>query len=335
MTVRTEAPTALPGSTSTASATEVWGSTQWRQEALRWIDAYLESHGTERLPTIPPQPRLRPWSTLLVIDTVDHQRLWFKAGLPELSPETRIMTQLRKVAPDSIAAAVAVDHERRWSLTPDLGRTMHDEGLGSDVSRLSALLRVYARVQRASASVSEKLRRDAVPVMTPQTVARELLSMRVSPDIAHAVRAAAGRLEDLSLPLTIHHADLHPGNVYVTNSAPASFQAVIGDWGDATLANPLTSLLSPMRHVRSTLSAADGEVAAQRLTRAYLSCWSDLAPSGRLKAAIPDALFVAKAHELVTWRRALSRATHDERVQWGTYGANTLREMAEQVRHDS
>ena len=321
----------LPGSRAVGPATEIWGSDQWRREALRWIDAQFSAHGIVRLPSTPPQPKLRPWSTLLVLDTQEHGRFWFKAGVPELAPETQVISTLRNVAPGSIPVPLAIDHERHWSLTGDLGKTMQDAGDATDMSKMSALLRLYARVQRGSNAFVSDLIAAGVPQRGPQDIARELLGMRISPMVAHGVRAAAGRLDALRLPLTIQHGDLHAGNIFITNPAPANFAAVIADWSDASVGNPLCSLLVPMRRIREELPGAEGERAAERLTRAYLSCWSDLANSAALKAALPDAMIVARAGELVMWRKALARATRAEQAKWGQLGARTLQEITEAV----
>lgn len=318
----------LPGSTSREPATTVWASDDWRHAALKWVDAQLAERRQKRTPRIPPQPRLRPWSTLLVIDTEDGARYWFKAGLPELAPEGEILRWLGKVAPDAIARPIAIDHENRWSLTPDLGRSMRDAGHGSDISTLSSLLRSYARLQRASIGVTAQLADAGVSTLTPQDVARQIRAMRVPAEIAQRVRDAARRLEDVGLPHTIQHGDLHPGNVFITNPAPASFSAIIADWNDASIGNPLASLLAPLRQIRAALPGAEGEKAAERLMRAYLSTWSEHARSSALKAAVPDALLIARSTELIIWRKALARATHDERVQWGRHGTRTLQEMA-------
>lgn len=320
-------PSPLPGSDIFGPASAVWGSDEWRRHALQWVDEQFAAHGISRAATSPTQPKLRPWSTLMVIDTDGHGRFWFKASLPELAPETHIMTVLRKQSPGAVPEPLAVDHERGWSLTLDLGPSMRDAGDAADVSKASALMRHYARIQRGSTAFVPDLVAAGVPQRSPQDIARELLGMRISPAVAHGVRAAAGRLDALGLPMTIQHGDLHAGNVYITNPAPAFFSAIIADWNDASIGNPLCSLLVPLRRIREDIPGADGIRAAERLTRAYLSCWSDVATSAELKASLVDAMIIAKAGELVNWRRALARATREEKATWGQYGAASLNEI--------
>lgn len=79
--------------------TQVWTSREWLREATGWIDESLERRGITRVPTSPLQPRLRPWSTQLVVDT-DHGRVWFKAGAPSMTPEAAIYSAVADVAPD-------------------------------------------------------------------------------------------------------------------------------------------------------------------------------------------------------------------------------------------
>ena len=317
----------LAGSDQLAPATEVWGSEAWRWAALRWIDAQLEQRGMARVPKTPPQPRLRPWSTLLVIDTERHGRFWFKAAIPEVANEAGVLAALRSVAPDTVEIPLIADAERRWMLTPDLGRSMKDSGHDTDLSMISALLRRYSRLQRGSTAVLKELTDAGVPKLGPSDIARELLGMPIDPHVTHFVRGAASRLEELGLPTVIDHGDLNAGNIFVTNPAPAAFTAVVGDWHDAGLGHPLVSLFAPVSNVRGELqrrSEAEADAASERLIRAYISTWSDLVSTATLRHRLQDAQVVAHARQLVMWKRALVRASDAERAQWGRYGTRDM-----------
>lgn len=161
----------LPGSDSWGPATQVWGSEDWRWRVSRWIDEALSQRGVTRVPTSPRQPRLRPWSTQLVVET-DRGRAWFKATLPEGTPEVAVLRLLSEVAPDLIPPLWAAAPERGWFIGPDQGRVLRTVATPETITRLwSGVLRRYARLQRASVTVTEQLVAAGAPRQTPRDLA--------------------------------------------------------------------------------------------------------------------------------------------------------------------
>lgn len=325
---RSEAPRPLPGSEKVGPATEIWGDAGWRRDATQWIDASLERRGLERVPTTPLQPRLRPWSTLLVVDTTSAGRAWFKASVPEMTPEAQVLRALRSVSPDAVPDVWAADSDSAWLLMPDQGSTLKDtETSGNAVSLLSAVLRRYARVQRASVAVVDDLRAAGVPFWSPREVSKEWTSLHLRPDTSREMRLAAMRLEDIGMPMTVQHADLHSGNVFADGTMSGVNESRIFDWADSSIGHPLCSLLTPLRRATVGLGVEDARSVRDRLVRAYLSSWSDVLSTSAMTQALDDALLVARAANVLNWRRALSRATDEERHQWAGYGRRDIREI--------
>ena len=113
---------------------ELWASPEWRHEADQWIDAALEAFGVQRTgPT--EQPRIRFWSTQLTVPT-DHGTLWFKENNLGQFAEASIVSVLGEIAPDHVAAPLAIEPSRGWMLTADHGATL--DSLGSDEPALWA-----------------------------------------------------------------------------------------------------------------------------------------------------------------------------------------------------
>lgn len=309
----------LPGSDRLGPASSIWDTDDWRWEATRWIDAALGRRGVERVPTSPRQPRIRPWSTQLVVET-DHGRVWFKAGLPEQTPEVAVLDALGGVAPDLVPPTWASDAERGWLLQPDQGRTLQQVATAETiVPAWSSVLRGYARLQRASASVVDRLERAGVPRFTPDDLVDEWIARgRPAERVADArLREAADRLATVELPPTVQHDDLHAGNVFCTSTGEAALQAArIFDWGDAYLGNPLCSLLIALRNPSYHFDLPADPERDARLARAYLSGWSDLATPSTLNRVLPDALLLARVGRVLGWGRALARASDAERAQW-------------------
>lgn len=315
------------------SATELWSSRDWLRTATRWIDANLERRGVTRVPTSPLQPRLRPWSTLLVADT-DHGRVWFKACAPQLRTEVPVVDVLADVAPDLVPPLWASDRERGWMLVPDQGPILRDVADADTVTSLmSAALRRYARAQRASAKAVDQLIAAGVPRLAPSDLVDTWTEEGLSAEAVPALRAAASRLEEVGLPLTIQHDDLHAGNVFAADASSASMHdAKIFDWGDAYVGNPLCSLLIPLRGPSYHFDLADDPERDARMVRAYLTCWSDLASSSQLNKVLTDALLLARVGRIAGWRRALANATVAEKQEWSHHPMQWVREVTELTR---
>lgn len=316
-----------------AHVTQVWSSRDWMRDATAWIDDNLERRGVTRVPTSPRQPRLRPWSTQLVVET-DHGRVWFKAAAPAMISEVPVLDALTDVAPDLVPTIWAADHERGWLLMPEQGPTMRDVADAESItSLLSAVLRRYARAQRASAKVVDSLVAAGVAKLAPADLVRQWTELGLSDEAVPALRAAAQRLDAVGLPLTIQHDDLHAGNVFVTDgSSSAAHDARIFDWGDAYVGNPLCSLLIPLRGPSYHFDLPDDHERDARMVRAYLTCWSDLASSAQLQEVLPDALLLARVGRIVGWSQALANATDAERREWSSHPMQWVREVTELTR---
>lgn len=320
--------THLPDADDSAAASQVWSRESWLWEVTRWIDARLQERGVTRVPTTPRQPRIRPWSTQVVVDT-DHGRVWFKASLPEGPDEAGIDAALRTVVPDLVPQVWGSEPERRWLLTPDAGTTLRQvAGPDSIVTAWSAVLRRYARLQRASVSVHEQL----VAAGCPRWGPRELAQQWRRRGGAHPQRVAeaAARVDDLGLPETIEHGDLHAGNVFCAAADTAGVQnSTFFDWGDAYLGNPLASLLIALRGPGYHFALPDDPERDARLVRAYAAEWSSVVPGAAIAAALPDALVIARVARVLSWERSLARATPAEHVQWQEHPERWAREIHE------
>lgn len=326
----------LPGGDRWGPASAVWATDSWRWDATRWIDAELERRGVRRVPTSPRQPRIRPWSTQLVVET-DQGRVWFKAAVPEQSPEVSVLQLLRRVAPDAVPPIWAGDDSRCWLLQPDQGRVLREVATADTImSAWSSLLRRYARLQRASSAVVDDLVAAGVPELGPDALVSAWTARdRPQERAADArLREAADRLESVDLPRTIQHDDLHAGNVFCSDTGGLALQdARIFDWGDAYVGHPFCSLLVSLRNPTYHFGLPADPERDERLVRAYLSGWSDLATPSTLTALVPDALLLARVGRLLGWGRALARADEQERAQWGPHVERWTAEVLEEATH--
>lgn len=330
--------TVLPGGDRWGPASAVWDTDEWRWEATRWIDAALERRGVQRVPTSPRQPRIRPWSTQLVVET-DQGRAWFKAGVPEQSPEVAVLDLLRGVAPDLLPPTWADDGSRGWSLQPDQGRLLREVATADTiVPAWSTILRMYARLQRASTAVIDDLVEAGVPRLRPDDLVRGWVARGHPHERAADARLhdAADRLEAVGLPLTVQHDDLHAGNVFCADDGEQALQgARIFDWGDVYVGHPLCSLLISLRDPIYHFGLPADPDRDERLTRAYLAGWSDLATPTTLSSLVPEALLLARVGRLLGWERALARADERERAQWQPHTEQWAAEIMEVAAPDA
>ncbi|WP_434742120.1 phosphotransferase [Micromonospora sp. SH-82] len=305
-----------------------WSATSWRRQAQEWIADRLAA-GSGRRVTGPVEPRVRPWSVVWRVPT-DAGPVWFKANNPATRYEVPLVATLARIAPEALLTPLAVDVERGWTLLPDGGPTLRAV-LGSDgrtaaaqgrpgLARWEHALAGYAALQLASAPHVGELLALGVPDHRP-TALPDLLDDLL--DDATALRAGEDdgltadayerlrayrpsfvelcvRLAESGLPATVQHDDLHDGNVFATATGYRFF-----DWGDASVAHPLGTLLVTLRSVAYAFDLPPGDPALLRLRDAYLEPWTDRHDRRDLRAAVAPAMTVTKVSRALSWRRAV------------------------------
>ena len=180
---------------------EVVASPPWRAQAESWIRERVTASGGRVVGDIT-QPRIRPWSTQLVVPT-DGGRLWFKANCPALAFEPAVHAALAQLDPAEVDAPFAVDAERGWVVTRDRGVTLGDSHEAT-LADWQAVVRVAARLQRRLADHGPELLAAGLPDCAPHTVpARfaelvEGLSALPAEHPSHLDAALRQRLRDAS-----------------------------------------------------------------------------------------------------------------------------------------
>ncbi|WP_232547060.1 phosphotransferase [Propioniciclava soli] len=305
-----------------------WNSPAWFAEASTWILATCARLGLRVVAPVA-HHRVRFWSVLLTVETAEG-RVWFKENNPGQRFEAALTMELVGIAPGQILPPLAVDRDHGWILTADAGPVLRERGPLTEPVLLD-LVHTCANVQRRAAEHGTRLRAaglparpsgDAVGYVRRQVewLARLDATHPLHLDAAAASELLAGlpRLDDavaqvaaLGLPDSVEHNDLHTGNVFV---APDG-RLLLFDWGDAVWANPVGSLLAPHR-ILTVHGDLGGDPPLARTVDAYLEHWSDLAPMGELRAAVPAALRVAGAQRFETFRRLMDAMDPEHLVGW-------------------
>lgn len=307
-----------------ASFAERVTSPAWQRSAELWILDRVAQSGAEVTGPIA-QPRVRPWSTQLVVPTTQG-RWWFKANCPGLAFEPALHETLARLEPDEVDEPFAVDVDRGWLLTRDRGATLSDDHEPT-VSDWKSLLTTAAQLQRRLADHAGMMLRSGLPDCSPHTVPTryELMIDRLavlptshpshlpaaSADRLRSARAvvtdAVATLSDGPLPVSLQHGDLHPGNVFVVDGALRLF-----DFGDAQWAHALEILAVPWGWITKRTALPWPEVFA-----AYASGWADLADPAGLEPLLAAAMVTHAVNRSATWWEAIADATPDELTEWG------------------
>ncbi len=268
------------------------GTAAWRDEVLAWV-----TDATGLRPVGEVTQRHRAWSTVLRVPT-DEGQVWVKEPCAGMAHEVGLHALLARVAPDAVAAPLAVDGRRL--LLPDTGPSVRDTDRDPSAALTEALPR-YARLQRALAPHLDAMRALGVPDATPPA-----LSARYAEAVAtigagdgHRDEVAGWAAElDGTVASTVDHQDLHVGNVLLDGR--------FADWGDAVLAHPFASLLVALGSLRRTLEVATDDPAITRPRDAYLDVFADLAPRDELRDLAETACRAAVIARALTWQRAVA-----------------------------
>jgi hypothetical protein len=289
----------------------------WREDAVDWIHSVLASRGLRITGPIE-QPRVRPWSTHLVIPT-DVGTVWFKANNPSMAFESALHEALARLVPTHVASPLAVHAERGWLLTPDHGPTLADLTTGEATAVSSPLwCRVVteaAQIQVAVVDHRDALlatgMTDASPASVPDRF-DQLLDV-VEPGLASQLRERRSELVDAVAALdaspfaaTWQHGDLHPGNVFAgRESRPTVF-----DFGDSQWASALEILVVPFGWAHE-----HADVVWDEMVGAFLDVWGQ--PRREFDEAWNAVAFTHGVNRALTWHRALLTATSAELAEFG------------------
>jgi len=294
-----------------------------------------------------PQPmKARAWGSVLHWDLPDG-RFWLKTVGIGLRHEPALVDALARWAPEHVLTPVAVDPSRGWIVLPDGGPTLREvSGDQHDVAHWERLLPSYAELQREVMGQVEEMLAIGVPDFRVERLVDELdLSLALPPDEQGVGAEDGATLEQLEqvralrpkvahwaeelasyrIPASINHDDVHDGNVFASPDGNLR----VFDWGDASVAPVVTSLLVALRAASLRLEVPYGSAELYRLRDAYLEAWTDLVPVDDLRAATALALRLGAISRSRCYVRALAGATDEERAPWISGVGGWLAELLE------
>ncbi|HET9673491.1 MAG TPA: aminoglycoside phosphotransferase family protein [Gaiellaceae bacterium] len=291
-----------------------WHDPAWLTEVTDWIDARIDRNGEVE------QFHSYPWATALRLATAAGD-VWFKACIPELAHEVRVLELLNARRGDAVPELLAGDRERGWMLLADAGERLRElEPEPGQLERWEDAVALYAQLQLDVAQDVDEFvdagvpdRRGAITeqfavVIEDETVTKPPVEDPLRDDEIEQLRAIVPRLESeeaeldaLGVPFSIQHDDLHDGNVFVQNGGYR-----IIDWGDACVTSPLLSLTIALAVVAYQFGVDADAPEVVRVRDAYLEPFTAVVPRAELLDAVPAATRLGHACGTLKWAEVLT-----------------------------
>ncbi len=311
-----------------------WSQPNWRADVETWIATTLAQHGLS-ISGASDQPHIRPWATVLRVPTQAGD-VYLKAVAPDLIHEIRLTRLLNALSPEHTLPLLGSDAEHGWMLMPDGGARLREVvRAGKDLRNWEAALESYAAMQLSLAAHVPALLSTGMPdrrlAALPGAFAMLLEDMSLlradetdglSSDECARLRAAepriaalCGELAAFGIPESLHHGDLHDGNIFLTDGRARFF-----DWGDSSIAHPFFSMRTALVSLEILLDWPDDTPASgpdfDRLRNAYLRPWQKIAPHAVLSNALEASTPLAPLCSALSWQRAIAHAPPAARAEY-------------------
>lgn len=302
-----------------------WTSEAWVSEVDAWVGEVLGARGTPATGA-GEAVKTRFWSVVRRYPTTGGP-VWFKECNPGQAFEGPLLAALAGLEPDAFPLPIALDGDR--VLLPDAGKVRPRDDRVLPASELESLLVRFAELQRRLAAHREALVGAGLPTLTAADVpgwveqlADELAALPVDhpqhldPGRARQVRRGLPRVRDWSgtlagssVPDSLQHDDLNPGNV-ATDGGRLRFL----DVGDAFWSHPFAVVQVPLAMWTRTWPWGPdlSDPAVEAVLEAYLQQWTTPGrPLGELRLLAEPARLLAQVHRCESWRRLLAPVPPD------------------------
>jgi hypothetical protein len=307
-----------------------WDDPGWLDRVHSWIHDELAKLNINISGTVE-QIHLQPWSTVLKAPT-DTGDVFFKASAEALAFEPAVTRVLYHWRPDCIPQILAVDADEGWMIMADGGqraREAFNQGLG--IGHWTKILSKYASLQITLTEHIEELlsfgvrdrRLRALPDLYQEILADESWFLIDQPDgISRSEyrRLYEGsskftelcqELDGYRVPDSLHHNDLHDGNIFTNNGRVLFF-----DWGDSSVSHPFFSLRTVFVSIEYTFGLEENDPLINEFGVGYMERWTEFESLENLHRAYDIAKkiwSISTAVKYWTYLRQIERARDDFR----------------------
>ena len=299
-----------------------WAYPGWLATVRAWIDQQLVQLGYVQAGPIE-QVVVWMWSTVVRVPTTTGN-LYLKATASVFDFEPVLTRMVAQLVPSSVPHVLAIDRQRCWMLMTDAGTGFRSGP--HDPARSEEALRQYAQMQIKLAAHAETLKAVGCPdrrlhllpqlyqeilaatpfllIDQPKGLPRDQYAQLLA--LVPQVEAMCEELASYNIPESLHHDDLHSGNMIDSGE-----RYVFIDLAESCLTHPFCSLFIVLRDAKYTLKYDDQ--ALGRLRQAYLAAWEGYEPMERLQRAFELAHRLGSLHRALTWYRFLLHLEPDWR----------------------
>lgn len=312
------------------------------QQTLQWIESKAQQYRRRITHTNIVLIHENPWSVIWRIPT-NQEDWYFKQVRTAESCEASLASFLAERIPKLVLPVISANWSSGWILMPDGGVRMRELlRADRDIARWEIALSQYAGIQIVLAPCIDDLQTMGVP---DRRLARlpdlyedlvnmvERLELNTDDGLSQAeidhlrqlsstTRKLCTDLAAFSIPETLHHGDLHDGNIFWRHEQPVFF-----DWGDASITHPFFSLRTVFVSVEISLNTAPDSPVHSRLRDTYLRSWSSFASPDILLQAFKLAQVLAPIISALSWYRALRSVDIVSRREYGRAVHLLLREF--------
>ena len=133
----------------------LWGSAEWLVGLEAWLVPALANHGVRATAPVV-RDRVRFWSVVARVET-DAGRVWVKENAPSQAFEAGLVALVDHVLPGVVAPLLAVETERGWLASADLGLPMWHDETPPPLEDWVAVMSGYAGAQRSLAAHEDEV----------------------------------------------------------------------------------------------------------------------------------------------------------------------------------
>ena len=287
-----------------------WTKRGWYASVLSWLEGQLAERGYQA--KMVEQLAVSDWSCILRVQT-GRGDLYLKCCDPAFPHESALTQALSHLWPASIPPVLAINKQQNWMLMEDAGQVLDEQhpDKAQDIACWQEIISAYVGIQIEAIGQRDYLldqgcpdrRLELLPELFETALAnREMWCVGREGGLSHKeltqlsglmprLKARCEELANYGIPETLHHDDLHTGNIMVRGE-----HFVIFDWAESFIAHPFYSLAIIQRYADS-FTGEQLDV----LSETYLKPWTAYAPLERLHEAFELAQPLGLLCRGLTW----------------------------------